>query len=84
MKLSIGGAARLAAIAEVYDKALRSWSELPHEVQQCPEGEELKRRLEAAGANLQVLEQLVASEAVPIVPRRQIATPWQPELPALH
>lgn len=77
MKLPIGGAARVAAIAQAYDKALRAWSNLPHEVQESPEGEELKRRLSAAGANLEILEQLVVGEAVPIVARRQIATPWQ-------
>lgn len=84
MKVPVGGAARIAAIVDAYEHASRAWSNLSPEIQASAEGEELKRRLDTAGANLAILEELSNDCATPIMQRRPNGSPWQQARPGLR
>ena len=80
MRMPTGGAAHVAAIVEAHEKASRAWSRLSPEIQRSSEGQELKERLDAAGANLAILQELTADHAKPVIPRRPVGLPWQQRL----
>jgi hypothetical protein len=77
MKTPIGGAARVAAIAEAIAKAEAAWSSLHEKVRESNEGVALRDRLDAAIVNLAILEELTTGNE-PLIKSRQRSRPaWR-------